>query len=116
MKACENVKAYLACTILIGASLEYLLSSWIRAYSGVVYASGKKLTDRWDLKDLNELAYRSGFMNRAAYLASERIRKFRNMVHPNWYAGRKPTRFSKALLDERISDFNLVVDSLERNL
>ena len=112
IKKCESAKAYLACIVLIGANLEYILTAWIRAYPGVVYSGNKKITDRWDLKDLNDLAYKYGFINRRALTASERIRKTRNMIHPNWYAGRKPIRFSKELMDARNADFDIIMDSM----
>lgn len=116
MKTCEKGKAYFASLILIGTSVEYIFTALIRVYPEMVYTNHKKLTDHWTLKELNEIVYKSGFMNRTAYLASERIRKYRNMVHPNWYAGRKPLRFSKKMVDERIADFNTIIDSVERNL
>jgi hypothetical protein len=115
-KRCEDAHAYLACIILLGATLEYMLSAWIRAFPQTVYAHRRKLTDHWNLKDLNELAYRTDFFDYGAFRASERIRKFRNLVHPNWYAGRKPLRFTKRILDARISDYNKVMESVQKNI
>ena len=116
MKECEKVNAYLACMVLIGTSIEYMLAGWIRAFPKLVYAQHRKLTDHWTLKELNEFAHQNGFLDHRAYQASERIRKYRNMVHPNWYAGRKPIRFSRRILEARISDYNTVVDSMQRNV
>lgn len=116
IRKCEKVNAYLAAIILLGSALEYLLTAWIRAYPEVVYSQRKKLTDHWDLRTLNTLAYQSGFWEYRAFQAAERIRKFRNMVHPNWYAGRKPLRFVKSIVEDRMADFDIVTDSFQRNL
>ena len=102
--------------VLLGASVEYILSAWIRAFPSIVYAQNKKLTDHWTLQDLNQLARRAGLLNYNAFRALERIRKFRNLVHPNWYAGRKPIKFSKRILEARISDYNEVIESIQRNV
>jgi hypothetical protein len=113
---CEAARAYVAAIVLLGAALEYLLTAWIRAYPSVIRAEGKKFTDRWGLWELSQIAYRAGFLDYRAFQASERIRKFRNLVHPNWYAGRKPLKLSKNILDARFADFDRVIDSIERNL
>ena len=60
-------------------------------------------TDHWDLRTLNVLAYQSGFMDYRAFQAAERIRKFRNMDHPNWYAARKPMRYGKGITSEAVT-------------
>jgi hypothetical protein len=116
MKKCEKARAHLAIIVLVGATLEYILAAYIRAYPHVVYSQHKRLTDHWDLKNLNQLARQSGLFDYRAFQASERIRKSRNLVHPNWYAGRKPTRFTQGIVDKRLSDYNSVIDSIQRNL
>ncbi len=116
VRKCEDVHAYLAGIILLGAAMEYLLSAWLRAYPGAAYCQGKRLSDHWDLAKLITAAHQAGFLDDGAFRAAERIRKFRNLVHPNWYAGRKPGRFSKSLLEARISDFDMFIESMERNL
>lgn len=116
VKKCEEAGAHLACFILFGSALEYIQHAWIRVYPDIVYKEGKKLTDYWSLKTLNDLAYRNGFFDRQAYLASERIRKTRNMVHPNWYAGRKPLRFSKTIVNKMTTDIEIVMESIRNNL
>ncbi len=116
MKKCQDVSAYLAAIVLIGAGVEYMLAAWTRAFPEVVYARHRKLSEHWTLKDLSELAYQNGLLDHNAFQASERIRKFRNLVHPNWYAGRKPIRLSKSILEARISDYNAVIDSIQRNI
>jgi hypothetical protein len=112
MKACEASHAYLAGIVLSGAALEYILAAWIRAF--VSRASRKKLTDHWTLKELNDLGFRHGLFDYKAYCSAERIRKFRNLVHPNWFAGRKPIRFTKHILEARLADYNAVIDSIAR--
>lgn len=114
MKACEASRAYLAGIVLSGAAIEYILTAWIRAFNIVRYTKHTKLTDRWNLKDLNDLAYEQGLFDYKAFCSAERIRKFRNLVHPNWYAGRKPMRFTKHVLQGRLADYNAVIDSIGR--
>jgi hypothetical protein len=115
IKACEATRAHLAEIILNGAAPEYILTAWIRAFD-VPRRGRRKLTDRWDLIDLINRAYEVKWFDRKAYLAAQRIRKFRNLVHPNWYAGRKPIRFTRHILDERREDLSTAVNSLYRNL
>jgi hypothetical protein len=116
LRICRESHACLAGVVLIGASLEYLLAAWIRAYPNVVYGRHRRLSDHWSLKELNELAYQERFFDRSAFHSSERIRKSRNLVHPNWYAARRPLRFTKRMLEARLSDYNSVIDSIQRNL
>ncbi len=113
MKTCEASRSYLAGIILSGAALEYILAAWIRAFDIVGHTSHKKkLTDHWSLKDLNDLAYEHGLFDYKAFRSAERIRKFRNLVHPNWYAGRRPIRFTKPILEARLVDYNAVINSI----
>ena len=116
VKKCQDAEAYLAVIVLAGASVEYLLTAWCRAFPSAVYGKRKKLTDHRNLKDLNQLAYEHGFLNHKAYLAAERIRKFRNFVHPNWYAARRPLRFTKYLCRQIQLDYNSIIDSMQRNI
>jgi hypothetical protein len=113
MKTCEASRAYLAGIVLSGAALEYILTAWIRAFVGR-QTGRQKLTDHWSLKDFNHLAYEHELFDYKAFCAAERIRKFRNLVHPNWYAGRKPIRFTKHVLKARLADFDTIVDSIQR--
>jgi hypothetical protein len=106
MKLCEASKAYLAGIVLSGAALEYILTAWVRAFE---IANGRR-----NLKELVATAYKHGLLDRKAFCAAERIRKFRNLVHPNWFAGAKPIRFTTHLLDARLADFNVIVDSIKR--
>jgi len=115
MKACESAGAYLAGIVLCGAAREYILTAWIRAFD-VPRMGRKKLIDRWDLIHLNNRAYENGWFDDKAFRSAERIRKVRNLVHPNWYAGRKPMRFTKHVLEERLEDLSAAVDSLHRNI
>lgn len=115
MKACESARAYLAGIILCGAALEYTLTAWIRAFD-VPRVGRRRLTERWDLKHLIDRAYETRWFDYKAFRSAERIRKFRNLVHPNWYAGRKPIRFTKNVLGERLEDLSTAVDCLYRNL
>ena len=115
IKICERSKAYLAGTVLTGAAVEYILTVWIRAFDILKYANHrKKLTDHWSLKELIDLAYQQGLFDFKAFRAAERIRKFRNLVHPNWFAGRKPARFTKHVLEARHRDYDTVIDSIQR--
>ena len=109
IRACERAGAYLAGIVLCGAALEYILSAWIRAFD-IPRMGRKKLTEHWSLMDLNNRAYETGWLDDEAFRSAERIRKFRNLVHPNWYAGRKPMRFAKDVLEERQEDLNAAVD------
>ena len=102
--------------VLTGAALEYLFTAWIKAYPAVLRSSRRKLSDHWDLNQLITLARDSGFLDYKAFLAAQRIRKYRNLIHPNWYAGRKPLRFTKKLLDARLTDYENVISSIEKNL
>jgi hypothetical protein len=36
------------------------------------------------------------------------------LVHPNWFAGRKPARFTKHVLEARHRDYDTVIDSIQR--
>ena len=116
MKKCENANAHLAVIMLVGVTLEYILSAWIRAFPDVVYSRHKKLSAYGNLMGLNRLAYECGLFDYKAFRASERIRKYRNLVHPNWYAGRKPMRFTESMVDDRLADYNSVIDSIQRNI
>src|SRR5205814_328995 len=100
---------------LSGAAIEYILAAWIRAFDILKRARHKKrLSDHWSLKELNDLAYEQGLFDFRAFCASERIRKFRNLVHPNWFAGRNPNRFTKHILGARLRDYDTVIDSIQR--
>jgi len=115
MKTCEQSKAYLAGVVLTGAGIEYILTAWIRAFDILKHVKHpKKLTDHWSLKELIDLAYQQGLFDLEAFCAAERIRKFRNLVHPNWFAGRKAVRFTKHLLEARHRDYDTVIDSIQR--
>ena len=83
LKKCEKTQAYLSALILIGAAVEYTLTAWMRAYPEELYRRRKKITQHWDFKDLNRIAHEAGLFDREAFLAAERIRKYRNRVHPN---------------------------------
>ena len=114
IKACGAVRAYLAGIVLSRAALEYSLTAWIRAFD-VPRMGRKKLTDHGDLKNLIDRAYELRWFDHKAF-RSERVRKFRNLVHPNWFAGRKPIRFTKDVLEERLEDLDAAVLSLYRNI
>jgi len=115
VRICERSKAYLAGIVLIGAAIEYILAAWIRAFDILRRAKHKKrLSHHWNLKELNDLAYEQGLFDLKAFRASERIRKFRNLVHPNWFAGRNPRRFTKHILAARLRDYDSVIDSIQR--
>jgi len=116
IKKCEKAGAYLAAIVLIGANLEYLLTAWIRAYPGVAHDNHRKSTANWNLKELIHLAWKSGFLDHKSYLSAERIRKYRNLVHPNWYAGRRPLRFTKRVLEDRLADYDAIMNSFRRNV
>src|SRR5438045_2160355 len=114
IKICEASKAYLAGIVLTGAAVEYILAAWLRAFAVLKHAKHKKVTEHWSLKDLNDIAYEQGLFDYRAYRAAERIRKFRNLVHPNWYAGRKPIRFTARVLAARLTDYDVIIDSINR--
>jgi hypothetical protein len=115
IRICERSKAYLAGIVLTGVAIEEILAAWIRAFDILKFAKHKKkLTDHWSLKELNDLAYAQGLFDLNAFQAAERIRKFRNLVHPNWFAGRNPARFTKQVLDAWLRDYDAVIDSIQR--
>jgi hypothetical protein len=115
MKICERSKAYLAGMVLTGAAVEYILNAWLWTFDVLRLAKHKKkLTDHWTFKQLNDLAFQEGLYDVRAFRAAERIRKFRNLVHPNWFAGRRPARFSKHALNARLRDYDTIIDSVNR--
>jgi hypothetical protein len=69
----------------------------MRAWPDVVYRQGKKLKAHWDLKGLNQFARTVGCLDYRAFLAAERIRKRRNLVHPNWFASRTKPQIKKSV-------------------
>jgi len=111
---CKRAKAYLAGCSLLGATLEYSLTAMMRAYPHVVYVTGKRLRQHWDLGTLNQFARACGWFDHKGFLAAERIRKNRNMLHPNWYASRRPPRITRTMLDARLSDFDEALASLRK--
>ena len=108
--ACAEAGAYLAGCVLVGAMTETLMMLMLRLFPSVVYRRGKKLKDHWGLKELDEFARDCGWFDQATYEAAERIRICRNLLHPNWYAARKPRRITKGLLTAMESDFSAVMD------
>jgi len=115
VRICERSKAYLAGIVLSGAAIEYILAAWIRAFDILRRAKHeKRLNHHWSLKELNDLAYKQGLFDLKAFRASECIRKFRNLVHPNWFAGRKPRKFTKHILAARLRDYDTVINSIQR--
>ena len=114
MRICEASKAYLAGIVLSGAALEYILAAWLRAF--VPRSQRKRLSEWWSLKDLINIARAQGLLDYKAFCSAKRVRKFRNLVHPNWYAGRKPIRFTKHLLEARLVDYDTIIDSIQRNI
>ena len=67
MKKCENGHAYVATIVLVGVTLEYILSAWMRAFPEVVYSQDKRFSAYGNLKDLNRLAYESGLFDFNAF-------------------------------------------------
>ncbi len=114
LKRCERSKSYLAGTILMGAAVEFALTSLMHAWPHLVYRRGKKLKDYWDLKRLNDFAHTVGWLDYKAFLAAERIRKHRNLVHPNWFASKNPPRIAKGLFAARHKDLAEVWRSVNR--
>ena len=101
--------------VLTGAAVESILVVWLRAFDVLRGAKHKKkLTDHWTFKELNDLAYHHGLYDHKSFRAAERLRKFRNLVHPNWFAGRQPPRFTKRALDARLRDYDTIIDSIQR--
>ena len=112
IKRCESSGAYLAGCLLIGASVEYVLAAMMRAFPDDVYRQGRKLRENWSLKSMIELAKKVGWLDQSAFEAAERIRTTRNLIHPNWFANSKPTRFTRHLLDARQSDYAEFIQSV----
>ncbi len=111
---CAKAEAHLAGIVLVGAAVEYALISMMRAWPHIVYRHGRKLKEKWVLQSLNQFAKQCGWLDRQAYWASERIRRYRNLVHPAWFASRHPPRITKRLFNARVSDRDVVLDSLRR--
>jgi hypothetical protein len=105
---CADAKAYLAACVLIGAMTEYLLMTMLRMFPDIVYRRGRKVREPWTLKALNDFAKDCGWFDQAVFDAAERIRRNRNLVHPNWYAARKPPRITRHMLEAREDDFERV--------
>ena len=109
---CAGAKAYLAGCVLIGAMTEYLLMAMLRMFPDVVYRRGRKMSERWGLQALNDFAKECGWFDQAVFDAAERIRQNRNLLHPNWYASRKPPRITRHMLEAREDDFQKVYDCI----
>lgn len=107
---CAEAKTYLAGCIMIGAMTEYILMAMLRLFPDVVYRRGHKISDRWSLKTLNAFAKDCGWFDKEVFDAAERIRKNRNLVHPNWYASSKPPRITRHMLKARENDFDKVFE------
>jgi len=105
---CDRSRAYLAGIVLMGAVVEFALTGLLHAWRYEAEDRGRKLDDHWDLKRLNEFGREVGWLDRKAYLAAERIRKHRNLVHPNWFASRVPPRIVKSLFAARLDDLDEV--------
>jgi hypothetical protein len=110
---CTRAGAYLAGCTLIGAMTENVLMAMLRMFPDVVYRYGRKLRVRWDLGKLIEFAHDCGWFDQAVYEAAERIRMNRNLLHPNWYASRKPPRITRGMLAAREVDFGMVLARME---
>jgi hypothetical protein len=112
IERCAEARAYLAGCALIGAMTEYLLMTMLRMFPDVVYRRGRKVGDYWNLKKLNDFAKECGWFDQLVFDAAERIRRNRNLLHPNWYASRKPPRITRHLLNAREDDFQKVYDCI----
>lgn len=109
---CAKAKAYLAGCVLIGAMTEYLLMAMLRMFPDVVYRRGRKVSEHWSLKSLNNFAKECGWFDEEVFQAAERIRRNRNLLHPNWYASRKPPRITRHMLRARDDDFDKVYECI----
>ena len=105
---CAEARAYLVGCALLGAMTEYLLQTMLRMFPDVVYRRGRRMTDHWDLKKLNDFARECGWFDEEDYESAERIRRTRNLLHPNWYASRKPPRITRYMLEAREDDFRRI--------
>jgi hypothetical protein len=109
---CEQAEAYLAGCVLLGATVEFALTGLMRAYPRHVYRRGRKLRESWTFKSLNEFALDCGWLDLEAFLAAERIRVARNLIHPNWFASPRPPRITRHLFRARSTDFDAVWEYL----
>jgi len=66
------------------------------------------MTDHWDLRKLNDFASECGWFDEEVYEAAERIRRTRNLLHPNWYASWKPPSITGYMLEAREDDFQRI--------
>jgi hypothetical protein len=114
IERCAEARAYLGGCALIGAMTEYLLMTMLRMFPEVVYRRGRKVGEYWDLKRLSNFAKECGWFDQAVFDAAERIRRSRNLLHPNWYASRKPPRITRSVLTARKDDFQRVYDCIVR--
>jgi hypothetical protein len=109
---CTEAKAYLSGCVLIGSMTEYLLMAMLRMFPYIVYRRGRKVGENWGLKTLNDFAKECGWFDNEVFEAAERIRLNRNLLHPNWYASRKPKRITRHMLKAREDDFQKVYDCI----
>jgi hypothetical protein len=112
IERCADASAYLAGCVLIGAMTEHILMTMLRMFPDVVYRRGRKVGDYWDLKKLNDFAKECGWFDQVVFDAAERIRRNRNLLHPNWFASRKPPRVTRLMLNAREDDFQKVYDRI----
>lgn len=113
IRRCEKSKAYLAGCVLIGSSMEYLITATMRLFPRDVYKRGHRITGYWKLVDLNNLAKDCGWFDSFAFDAAERIRNTRNVLHPAWVAKSKALPVKASLFHSRSSDFDLIRGQLE---
>lgn len=96
----------------MGAVVEFALTGLVHAWSYELTDRGRKVREHWGLKSLTALGREIGWLDRPAFLAAERIRKHRNLVHPNWFASRTPPRIVKSLFVARHDDLDEVWRSI----
>ena len=109
---CAGAKAYLAGCVMLGTMTEYLLMAMLRMFPKAVYQRNHRVGEHWVFKNLNAFALECGWFDVETFDAAERIRKNRNLLHPNWYASRKPIRITHHMLTAREADFQKVYDCL----
>ncbi|HVY88434.1 MAG TPA: hypothetical protein VG942_06170 [Hyphomonadaceae bacterium] len=112
LERCEKARAYFAGIILMGAVVEFALTGLVHAWSHEVTSRGRRVREHWDLISLNAFGRDVGWLDRRAFFAAERIRKHRNLVHPNWFAGRQPPTVTKSLFVARRDDLDDVWRSM----
>jgi len=86
---CMQASAYVACTVLLGALLEGILSSVAQQQredainTRAAQRQRNDPIDKWDLETLIGVASELGWISYDTWYLADRLRNMRNLIHPN---------------------------------